>query len=154
MKPKKFKRMVNLWPPFFFSGISLTEVAEDYSFIKVKLKKGKFNQNYFGTQFGGHLFKMCDPFWAFLAHKNLGKDYVVWDQAGSIEFKAQGRTDVFAEFHFTPALKEQLVAGALEASAQNKGFRMWLTNNVSTKDGELIAVVKKQLYVKKQTRSA
>ena len=56
------------------------------------------NRNYFGTQFGGSMFAMTDPFFALMMLRNLGPDYVVWDKAGAIEYRKPARGDVFARF--------------------------------------------------------
>ena len=78
--PALFRRAINLWPPFLGAGIKVTRVSADYREIEVTLKLGLTNRNYFGTQFGGSLFAMTDPFFALMMLRNLGPDYVVWDK--------------------------------------------------------------------------
>ena len=46
----------------------------------------RLNRNYVGTQFGGSLYAMTDPFFMLMLMENLGRDYVVWDKAANIEF--------------------------------------------------------------------
>ncbi len=63
-----------------------------------------YNRNYVGSHFGGSLLSMVDPFLMIMLMHNLGRDYVVWDKAGSIEFVAPGRGTVWAEFQVTDAM--------------------------------------------------
>lgn len=48
-----------------------------------------WNRNY-----GGSLFAMADLFWMLLTMHALGHGYVVWDEAGEIEFVASGRVRI------------------------------------------------------------
>ncbi|WP_348240556.1 DUF4442 domain-containing protein, partial [Salmonella enterica] len=58
---------------------------------------------YVGTQFGGSIYAMTDPFYMLMLMNNLGPDYIVWDKAASIRFRKPGRTDLFATFEITDA---------------------------------------------------
>jgi acyl-coenzyme A thioesterase PaaI-like protein len=71
------RRMLNLWPPFLFSGITVLEISKDFRHAKVRLKKKSITSNYVGTLFGGSLFSMTDPFFMIMIMKNLGKKYIV-----------------------------------------------------------------------------
>jgi acyl-coenzyme A thioesterase PaaI-like protein len=80
------RRMLNIWPPFLFSGITILEISNDFRFTRVRLKKKLLTSNYVGTLFGGSLFAMTDPFYMLMILKNLGKDYIVWDKRSEIEY--------------------------------------------------------------------
>ena len=149
MKANTLRRIMNLWPPFLFSGISLTRVSEDYREAEVQLKKHWYNQNYVGVHFGGSLFAMTDPFWMIMTLKSLGNDYIVWDQAGEIRFVAPGREDVFAEFRIDEAVLDELRA----ATANGEKCLRWFDTDIRTASGELVATVRKQLYVRRKKRS-
>ena len=110
MKPQRLRRMVNFWPLFLFAGIKVERIADDWRYAKVRLKLRWYNRNYVGTQFGGSLFSMTDPWWMILVMECLGRDYVVWDHAGEIVFVAPGRQDVFAEFRVEDAVLDELRA--------------------------------------------
>ena len=60
MKPTTLRHIFNVWPPFLFSGIHVTEMAEDWSFARVELRMRPWNRNFFGTRFGGSLFAIGD----------------------------------------------------------------------------------------------
>jgi len=101
MKPGIFRRLINLWPPFLGAGIRIKEISEDYTDFKVEMKLTKFNRNYVGTQFGGSIYAMTDPFYMLILMKNLGKDYIVWDKAADIRFKLPGKGKLTAHFNIS-----------------------------------------------------
>ncbi len=143
---------MNLWPPFLFSGIRVLAIGADWRSARVVLRRRWFNRNYVDVHFGGSLFAMTDPFWMILVKECLGRDYRVWDRAAEIEFIAPGRSDVYAEFTVDDALLDELRA---ETADGEKHLR-WLDADIRTADGELVARVRKQLYVrrKRETNTA
>lgn len=144
MRASTFRRLMNLWPPFFFNSIRVQYVAEDWSEVRVVLKLRPWNRNYVRTQFGGNLFAMTDPFWMLLAMHQLGDDYYVWDRAGAIEFVAPGRENVCAHFKLEAAMVDELRA----AAAGGEKVLRWFDVEVKTASGEVVAIVRKQLYVR------
>ena len=151
MTPRLFKLGLNLWPPFLFTGIHVTAVGADWRSARVELRLRPWNRNYVGTQFGGSLFAMTDPFWMLLMLHALPRDYIVWDKAGEIEFVKPGRSTVHAEFRIDDAVIEEIKAAA---AGGDKVLR-WFETDVVDGDGDVVARVRKQLYVrlKKDRRS-
>jgi hypothetical protein len=76
--------------------------------VKVRMKLTRWNRNYVGTQFGGSLYSMVDPFYMLLLIEQLGRDYIVWDKAASIDFISPGKGPVYAEFHVDDALLDEI----------------------------------------------
>lgn len=148
MRASTFRRLLNLWPPFLFNSIRLQSLSDDWSEARVTLRLRPWNRNYLRTQFGGNLFAMTDPFWMLLVMHQLGPDYYMWDQAASIDFVAPGRTDVHAHFKLMPGVIDTL---RQEAAPGHKVLR-WFDAEVVTAQGELIARVRKQLYVRLKPR--
>ncbi len=144
--PNRLRWILNLWPPFLFTGIKVLHIAQDWSGAKVKLKLTPFNRNAVGAHFGGSLFAMTDPFWMLLAMRRLGRDYIVWDKAGEIEFVSPGRSDVFCEFHLPDSAVEDMRAGTADG---HKHLR-WFESRVVDGQGKLVARVRKQLYVRRK----
>jgi acyl-coenzyme A thioesterase PaaI-like protein len=144
MRAGTLRRLVNLWPPFLFNSISVTHLAEDWSSATVRLRLRFWNKNYVGTQFGGNLFAMTDPFWMLLTMHRLGPKYLVWDKAATIDFIAPGKGDVFAHF----VLEESAVEEMRAAAADGSKVLRWFEVDVKAADGTLIARVRKQLYVR------
>jgi len=147
--PTRLRRAMNLWPPFLFSGIRVETIAGDWRYARVRLKLRWYNRNYVRTQFGGALFAMVDPFWMILTLESLRHEYIVWDQAGEIEFIAPGRGDVFAEIRIDEAMLDEIRA----ATASGEKYLRWCETQIKNADGELIARVRKQIYVRRKRDS-
>lgn len=146
MTAGRLRRLLNLWPPYLAAGIRVLEIGDGFEYARVRLRRHWFNRNYFGTHFGGSLYAMTDPFFALLIVERLGRDYVVWDKAAEIEFVAATREDVFAEFRVDDRLVQDLAAAAADGS---KVLR-WLDVEVRTGSGQVVAQVRKQLYVRRK----
>ena len=149
MRASTFRRLLNLWPPFLVNAIRLQSLSADWSEAKVVLRLRPWNRNYVRSQFGGNLFAMVDPFWMLLAMHQLGRDYYVWDKAGTIDFVAPGREDVYARFHLDDATVAELRAAA---AGGGKVLR-WFDTDVVTASGEVVARVRKQIYVRLKPRA-
>jgi acyl-coenzyme A thioesterase PaaI-like protein len=141
-----FRHGLNLWPPFLFAGIHLAELSDDYRQARVELRMRPWNRNYVGTHFGGSLFAMTDPFWMLMVLHHLGRDHYVWDKAAEIEFVKPGRGTVQTSFTLDDGLLEALRA---EAAGGAKVLR-WFDNDVVDAQGEVVARVRKQLYVRRK----
>lgn len=148
MSPRLLRHGVNLWPPFLFSGIHVTRLGNDWRSAAVELRMRPWNRNYVGTHFGGSLFAMTDPFWMILVMRALGPDYVVWDKAAEIEFVKPGRGTLHCRFEVSDALLDELRAAAADGG---KVLR-WMDCPVLDASGELVARVRKQLYVRLKPR--
>ena len=146
MKASLLRHGLNLWPPFLFSGIHVTRLSEDYRHAEVELRMRPWNRNYVRTHFGGSLFAMTDPFWMLLTLNAIGRDYYVWDQAGSIEFVKPGRGTVHAQFDLDDATLQEL----RDAAAGGQKVLRWFDNDIIDRDGEVVARVRKQLYVRRK----
>ena len=144
MKPATLRRMMNLYPPFLFGGIRVLAISDDWRYARVRLKLAWYNRNYVGTHFGGNLFAMCDPFWMIMAMEALRHEYIVWDKAGAIDFVAPGKEDVYAEFRLEDAVLDELRA----ATVNGEKYLRWFETEIRTVAGEVVARVRKQLYVR------
>ena len=96
MRAGMLRRLMNLWPPFLFSGIRVTHLADDWREAEVEMRLRWYNRNWVGVHFGGSLFAMTDPFYMLLLIHLLGPDHVVWDKAAAIDFVRPGRGRVRA----------------------------------------------------------
>lgn len=148
MKPAVLRHGMNLWPPFLFNGIHVTEITPDWRRIRVELRMRPWNRNYVRTHFGGNLFAMTDPFRMIPVLQCLGPDYYVWDQAGTIEFLKPGRGTVHATFELDDAVLDELRA----AAANGEKVLRWFETDVIDEAGDVVARTRKQLYVRRKTR--
>ena len=138
--------LMNLWPPFIGAGIHVERLAPNYREAVVRMRLGLLNRNYMGTHFGGSLFAMTDPFFALLVMHNLGRDYVVWDKASSIDYKLPGRGTVRASFRITTEQVEDI----LQATAGGQKYEPTFAVDVVNRHGEVVATVEKTIYVRRK----
>jgi len=139
-------RFVNFYPPYLGAGIRVMFIAPDWSTIKVRLALNWLNRNLFGTQFGGSLYAMCDPFFIIILARHLGADYTVWDRAACIQFLRPGRGPVTATFHIPPETIDEIRALADRGEKLEPVFQV----DVVDEAGQVIAQVEKRLYVRKK----
>jgi hypothetical protein len=144
----KLKRLLlflwNYWPPFLGAGIKIVKCAPDYRHMKIRLKLRFWSSNYVGTQFGGSMFAMTDPFYMIMLLQNLGDEFIVWDKSASIKFIKPGRKDVFADFNLDQSTLELIKQRALSEGRYN-----WTTTvDIVDIDGEKIAQVEKTIYIR------
>jgi acyl-coenzyme A thioesterase PaaI-like protein len=146
---KRALKWIRFYPPYLGAGVRVTHVAEDLSAVEVQMPLTWFNRNFVGTQFGGSLYSMCDPFFMLMVMMNVGEEYVVWDKSGSIRFVKPGRGGVRARFEVDA---ERL--SAIREQADRDG-RSEPEFDVEVKDeaGEVIARVHKVLHVRPRGRA-
>jgi acyl-coenzyme A thioesterase PaaI-like protein len=141
-------KWINFYPPLLGAGIRVLHKQSDDYTIKVQLKLTRLNFNAVGTHFGGSLYAMCDPFFMLILLEHLGRDYIVWDKAASIQFLKPGRGTVIATFHISP---EQIAE--MRAQADREGKIEPLFNvDVIDEQGEVVAKVEKRLYIRQKSR--
>ena len=100
-KARLLRWFLTLYPPYLGAGVRVQALSADFRHAKVRMGLGWYNRNYVGTQFGGSLYSMVDPFYMLLLMENLGRDYIVWDKAASIDFISPGKGPVFAAVSYT-----------------------------------------------------
>jgi acyl-coenzyme A thioesterase PaaI-like protein len=148
VRASTLRRGINAWPPFLFSGIRITALDERFRHASVELRMRWYNRNYVGTHFGGSLFAMTDPFWMLLTMRSLGRDYIVWDQAGEIRFLKPGRGTVRACFDLGDDVLDTMRA----ATAGGDKYLHWFENAIRDEAGDVVATVRKQVYVRRKQR--
>jgi acyl-coenzyme A thioesterase PaaI-like protein len=140
------RRLLNLWPVFRGAGIRVRDIAPDFRSATVELRSQLFNRNYVGSHFGGSLYAMTDPFFMIMMMKNLGRDYVVWDKAGTVRYLKPARGTVVANFR----IDESAVAKALEATANGDKHEPTFKVEIVDAEGVTVADVEKTLYIRKK----
>jgi len=136
-------RLLSLYPPYLGAGVRV-KASPDLRTFEVRMKLRWWNRNYVGTQFGGSLYSMCDPFFMLALADALGRGYIVWDKAATIRFRRPGRGAVRATFHLPQEKIDEIRAAA---DAQGK-VEPTFTVNVLSEEGEVVAEVEKLLYVR------
>jgi acyl-coenzyme A thioesterase PaaI-like protein len=139
-------RLVNLYPPLLGAGIRVKSSKDDPYTIVVRMALHWWNRNLFGTQFGGSLYAMCDPFFLFIVIQNIGSGYLVWDKEARIEFLKPGRGRVTGRYHVPP---EEIARVKALADAGETVEPVYVGEIVAD-DGVLVARVTKTLWVRKK----
>lgn len=144
------RRALNLYGPYLGAGVRVTEIDPDYRHVCVSMQLRWYNTNYVGTHFGGSLYSMVDPFYMLLLMNRLGRDYIVWDKAASIDFIKPGRGRVSARFE----LDDQRLAEVIAATADGRKYLPTWPVEIFDEDGERVARVEKTLYIRRKPAKA
>jgi hypothetical protein len=145
-RSRALRRWINLWPPFLGAGIRIRYIASDMKAVDVEMKLRWWNANYVGTQFGGSLFAMTDPFYMLMLMANLGRDYIVWDKVASIRYRKPGKGTVRAEFRLSDSQIEDIREKLKTLAKYEPVFAV----EVKDEAGVVIAEVEKVLHVRKK----
>jgi hypothetical protein len=137
---------MSFYPPYFGAGIRVLQISPDFRFVRVRLGLYFWNRNYVGTQFGGSLYSMIDPFYMLMVMENLGRDYIVWDKAATVKFKRPGRGSCFADLRITEADLSQILSEVEQSGKSNPIF----VATIRDENSAVVAEVEKVLSVKKK----
>lgn len=146
MKSWQFKYLINLYPPYFFTGIRITRLASDYSHLRVEMPLRFYNRNYVGTHFGGSLYAMVDPFYMLMLIQILGPDYVVWDRSAGIDFLKPGRGRMRADFNIIP----RQVAEIKARTAGGEKYLPTYAVDIRGPEEMLVARATKTMYIRRR----
>jgi len=143
---RQLRWFLNIWPPFLGAGIRVKQLQPDWKAIDVEMKLHFWNSNYVGTQFGGSLYAMTDPFYMLMLIENLGPGYIVWDKAASIRFRKPGKGKVVASFRLSD---EQIEEIRQQLKTQEKIEPTFMVE-VKDETGDVVAEVQKVLHVRRK----
>lgn len=140
------KHLLSLYPPLVFSGIKIVKKSPDYRYFKVKLKLRFWTANLVGTQFGGSMFTMTDPFYMMMLIHNLGPAYTVWDKSAQIRYLKPGKSDLYAEFQIDEADLQ-----SIREIVDEKGRLDWVKKvEIKDESGQVVAEVERCVNIKKK----
>lgn len=140
---------LNLYPPYIGAGIRVQHITPDCRQARVKMALRWYNRNFVGTQFGGSLYSMVDPFYMLLLMPLLGDDYIVWDKAARIDFVSPGKGPVYADFR----IDEPLLTEIRDKTAAGDKYLPELHVEIRDGAGTLVATAHKTLYIRLKPRA-
>jgi len=146
--PRRLAWGMSLWAPNLFSGIRVKRFAEDWTSATVQLHVNLITRNYVKTAFGGSMSAMTDPYFFMLVMHQLGRDYVVWDTRGEIDFVKPGRGVLTARFEVPPAR----VADLRERARGGAKVLEWFETDITDAAGDVVARVRREVYVREKRR--
>lgn len=144
--PRRLAIGMSLWIPNLFSGIRVRRFSDDWTEAVVELHVNVVTRNYVKTAFGGSLSAMTDPYYFMLIMHQLGRDYVVWDTRGEIEFVKPGRGVLTARFEVP------LAKGAELRERAHGGAKVleWFETEITDEAGDVVARVRREVYVREK----
>lgn len=141
---------MNLWPPFRGAGIRVRHIAHDWREVRVELKLGLLNRNYIGTQFGGSLYAMTDPFHMLMLIHLLGPGYVVNHKGGRIEYLAPAQGRVGTTLRVDDATLEAIRARVAAEGKDTPDF----TAEIVDPGGVVVARAVQTLHIRRRAAAA
>ena len=141
--PRRLKLVLNLYPPYSFTGIRVTRIDLAWRELHVSMRLRWYNRNAVGTHFGGSLYSMVDPHLMLLLKQALGPDYVVWDKSASIEFHKPGRGCVHSVISISDEQLEEIRLKTQEGSAYRPRYEL----AIKDEEGDTVATVTKVLHI-------
>ncbi|GLS03393.1 DUF4442 domain-containing protein [Chitiniphilus shinanonensis] len=146
MRANTARHLINLWPPFLFTGIHATRIAADWRQVDVELRARWYTRNYVGTHFGGSMFAMTDPWFMLMLIHLMGPEYYVWDQAARIDFIKPGRGRLTARFALDDATLADIRARTADGAKYLPEFEVDIRDDAD----QVVARVHKTLYVRRK----
>ncbi|MRG59933.1 DUF4442 domain-containing protein [Agromyces sp. CFH 90414] len=146
--PRRLAVGMSLWIPNLCSGIRVRCFAPDWTSAVVELHVNPITRNYVKTAFGGSMSAMTDPYFFMLVMHQLGRDYVVWDTRGEIEFLKPGRGVLTARFEVSPAKAQEL----RERARGGAKVLEWFETEITDLEGDVVARVRREVYVREKRR--
>jgi len=146
--PRRLAIGMSLWIPNLCSGIRVRRFSDDWTHATVELHVNLLTRNYVKTAFGGSMSAMTDPFFFMLVMHQLGRDYVVWDTRGEIEFVKPGRGVLTAEFEVSAAKAQEL----RERAHGGAKVLEWFETEITDRDGDVVARVRREVYIREKKR--
>ncbi|WP_022892520.1 DUF4442 domain-containing protein [Agromyces subbeticus] len=147
--PRRLAIGMSLWIPNLFSGIRVKRFATDWTSATVELRVNVFTRNYVKTAFGGSMSAMTDPYFFMLVMHQIGRDYIVWDTRGEIEFVKPGRGVLTAQFAVSPEKTAEL----RERARGGAKVLEWFETEITDRDGDVVARVRREVYVREKQRA-
>jgi len=146
--PRRLAVGMSLWAPNLFSGIRIRRFSQDWTHATVELHVNLITRNYVKTAFGGSMSAMTDPYFFMLVMHQLGRDYVVWDTRGEIEFLKPGRGVLTAHFR----VPEAKIAEIRERARDGAKVLEWFETDITDRDGDVVAKVRREVYIREKRR--
>lgn len=101
------RRRLEWYPPFWLMRVKVLELDERWQTVRLRLPLTAISRNMGDSMFGGYQASLADPV-AALACARRFPGYSVWTRSMTIDFVAEGNTDLELCFEFDPAVEQQI----------------------------------------------
>lgn len=140
---------MRLYPPLLLQRIWVQKIGKDFKSAEIKINRSLFTLNFGKAIFGGTIYSATDPFYAMLLGQILrNKNYsiTIWLKSASIQFLKPGRSDLFYSIVITDEMIKEV-----ETEINSKElFVKSYTIEVYSKNKELTAIAKNEIYIRKK----
>ena len=140
---------MRLYPPLLLQRIWVQKIDKDFKGAEVKINRSLFTLNFGKAIFGGTIYAGTDPFYAMLFGQILrNKNYqiTIWLKSASIQFLKPARTDLYYKIRITDEMISEM-----ENELHSKAvFVKTYPIEVYSKSGELCAIAKNEIYIRKK----
>ena len=143
------KWLMRLYPPMLLQRIWVQKIYKGFKGADIKINRSLFTLNFGKAIFGGTIFSATDPFYAILFGqilKHKGYNITVWLKSAGIRYLKPGRSDL----HYSIAITDEMI-NEVELELNTKGvFVKTYLIEVYSESGELCAVAKNEIYIRKK----
>lgn len=143
------KWLMCLYPPMLLQRIWVQKIHKGFKGADIKINRSLFTLNFGKAIFGGTIFSATDPFYAILFGqilKHKGYNITVWLKSASIQYLKPARTDLY----YSITITEEMI-NEVESELNTKGvFVKSYPIEVYSKSGELCALAKNEIYIRKK----
>ena len=147
LRRKTLQLILNIFPPLFFNRIILKYVSEDYTFMKVKIRRSFLNINFHRTIFGGTIFSAFDPYFPTMYYNIFAKKdrkLEIWLKSANIKYKRPANTDL----HITFTVSTEDIIEAENALNKVGKFEKWHTVQAINTKGVVCAEAEMLVYLR------
>jgi len=153
--PESFKSRLtriafNFFPCYRRTGVRVTYAASDMHEVRIELPLNWKTRGYNGTLFGGSIYACVDPVYMTMLSVLLGRQYVVWDKAATIDFKRAGRSTLFSTFKLPEGEIDAIRAELEQAERVERVYDVALVDGA----GVLHAAFRKTIVIRKRKPKA
>jgi hypothetical protein len=133
-------------PAYHGTGGRIKYIASDWSEVNLEIPLNWRTRNYVGTIFGGSMYGAVDPIFMIMLIQRLGRNYIVWDKAATIQFKKPGISKLFANF-LVPDKEISYIQDELKTKRSvDRGYII----DLKDVDDIVCATVEKTIYIRKK----
>ena len=144
LTPYLLKMRINTYAPYIGAGIKIEHINLDQGLCVVSMGLNSLNKNIVGTQFGGSLYSMVDPFYMLMLMHQLGSSYVVWDKSSHIDFVAPGNSKVTARMKIPSDEIKTIQDLAKDGEPVFREYKV----DIVDEQQKIIATVTKTIYIR------
>ena len=147
---RKLRFILNIFPPLLFNRIILKEISNDFTKMRVVIRRSLFNMNFHKTIFGGSIFSACDPYFPTMYYHifaNKNRKLIIWLKSAEIQYLRPANSTL--QLHFKITQKEIKL---VEKTINQKGkFEIWHTVEAINKEKVVCAKANMLVYLRDDT---